>query len=471
MLPVIALVGRPNVGKSTLFNCLTRTRAALVADFPGLTRDRQYGPGKVGPRPYLVVDTGGLSGEGEGLDGLIARQALKAVDEADAVLLLVDGRTGLAAADEEIAAQLRRTGKPLYLVVNKTEYLEPATATAEFHAIGVGAPWPISATHNRGVEGLMEAVLGALVPAEAEGGGGAITADDGSIRLAIVGRPNVGKSTLVNRILGEERVLAFDLPGTTRDAVAIPFERDGQTYTLIDTAGVRRRSRVDEAIEKFSVIKTLAAIEEAHVAVMVLDARQGIAEQDATLLGYILDSGRALVIAVNKWDRLDPDTRERVRTDLARKLAFIDFARIHFISALHGSRVMDLFASVREGYAAATRKLSTPALTRILEAAVAAHQPPLVHGHSIKLRYAHQGGQNPPVIVIHGNRTDHVPESYRRYLINVFRKELRLHGTPVRVEFRSGENPYDPGSEGARRRQYHRPRDERRAPQGRRIKR
>jgi len=466
MLPVIALVGRPNVGKSTLFNCLTRSKSALVADYPGLTRDRQYGLGKVGPAPYLVVDTGGLTGEGEGIDALIAQQADKAVEEADAVLLLVDGRAGLSSADEEIAARLRRSGKPLFLVVNKTEHLELSRVLADFHQLGIGEPWGISATHSRGVHTLMDRVFDAVAETLPEGETRelqrtALGVDDGSIRLAIIGRPNVGKSTLINRIVGEERVLAFDMPGTTRDSVAVPFERDGTRYTLIDTAGVRRRSRVDAAIEKFSVIKTLQAIEEAHVIVMVLDARQGIADQDATLLGYALDSGRALVIAVNKWDRLDIDTRDQVRSDMARRLSFIDFATTHFISALHGSGVMDLFASVNQAYQAATRKLSTPELTRLVEDAVAQHAPPLVHGRSIKLRYAHQGGSNPPLIVIHGSRVEHIPDAYRRYLVNLFRKVLKLQGTPIRVEFRGGENPYDDG-EHRLKKQHHRPRrDER----------
>lgn len=448
MLPVVVLVGRPNVGKSTLFNILTQTRSALVADFPGLTRDRQYGIGKLGPQPYLVVDTGGLMEKTAGLEGLIAKQAWLAIQEADAVLLLVDGRAGPTAADEEIADRLRRLGKRLFLVVNKTEHMERDAAGLEFYALGLGEPYAISAAHNRGVETLMDAVLAAQ-PAQKEIAEApelpSAEIPESGIRLAIVGRPNVGKSTLVNRLLGEERVLAFDLPGTTRDSIAIPFEKEGQLYTLIDTAGVRRRSRVDEAIEKFSVIKTLQSIEQAHVVVLVLDARQGISEQDSSLLGFILDSGRALVLAVNKWDRLDQDTRDAVRRDLGRKLSFVDFARIHFISALHGSGVMDLFGSVREAYESATRSLSTPELTRILEGAVAGHQPPLVHGRSIKLRYAHQGGQNPPLIVIHGNRTEHVPASYRRYLINVYRKALGLWGTPLRIEFKGGENPYKPG--------------------------
>lgn len=441
MLPVIALVGRPNVGKSTLFNCLTRSRDALVADVPGLTRDRIYGTGKVGPHPCLVVDTGGLSGEEAGLDGLMARQVWRAVEEADAVLFLVDAKEGLTAADEAIAERLRRFGKPVYLVVNKTENADPTLASAEFHALGLGKPFAIAAVHGRGVARLMDTVLAALPAPEVPEG---MPAEDkeGGVRVAVVGRPNVGKSTLVNRLLGEERMLAFGEPGTTRDSVFIPFERDGRRYTLIDTAGVRRRARVKEAVEKFSVIKTLQAIEAAHVVVQVLDARAGIAEQDATLLGHVLDAGRALVVAVNKWDGLPREERERVRRELAVKLDFLDFARIHFISALHGSGLAELFQSVLDAYEAATRKLPTPRLTRVLLQAVEAHPPPLVRGRRIKLRYAHQGGQNPPVVVVHGNQTEHVPESYRRYLANTFRKVFNLTGTPVRVEFKSGENPF-----------------------------
>ena len=448
MLPVIALVGRPNVGKSTLFNSLTRTRDALVADMPGLTRDRQYGIGQRGPSPYVVVDTGGLTGEDEGLSGLVARQAWRAIEEADAVLLLVDGRAGLTATDEEIAGQLRRAGKPVHLVINKAEHRDPDLLSAEFHALGLDHLHVIAAAHNQGVETLMEEVFAAL-PATSEAGEVAAPEEpEGIIKLAVVGRPNVGKSTLVNRLLGEERMLASDMPGTTRDSVAAPFERDGQRYLLIDTAGVRRRARVSEAVEKFSVIKALQAIEQSHVVVLVLDARQGISEQDASLLGLVLDSGRALALAVNKWDHLEPDIRAEVKRELDRRLGFLDFAKIHFISALHGTGVGELLGSVREAYAAATRQLSTPELTRILEDALAAHQPPLVQGHSIKLRYAHQGGRNPPMIVIHGNRVGHVPDAYRRYLANVYRKRLDLWGTPIRIEFRSGENPYQtaPGS-------------------------
>ncbi len=439
MKPVIALVGRPNVGKSTLFNRLTRSRDALVADQPGLTRDRQFGEGRLGERPYIVVDTGGLSGEDRGLDGLMARQSWQAVEESDAILFLVDARDGLTAEDENIAARLRSTGKPVWLVVNKVDGLDPDVVAAEFHALGLGEPWPIAAAHGRGVRQLIDAVLDAL-PAP-EGRSEEEEAEQG-IRIAIVGRPNVGKSTLVNRILGEERVVAWDMPGTTRDSIYLPFERDGQRYTLIDTAGIRRRSRVKEAIEKFSVIKAMQAIEDAHVVIMLLDAREGISEQDATLFGFILDSGRALVIAVNKWDGLDADQKARIRRELEVKLPFVNFARIHTISALHGSGVGDLFASVQKAYASAMRDLPTHRLTEILESLVQAHAPPVVKGRRIKLRYAHQGGRNPPLIVIHGTQTEAVPDAYRRYLINGFRKALRLEGTPIRIEFKSGKNPY-----------------------------
>lgn len=438
MLPVIALVGRPNVGKSTLFNQLTRTREALVADFPGLTRDRKYGRGKVGQTPYLVVDTGGLSGQDEGIDELMARQTLLAIEEADALVFLVDARDGLTPTDQDIAAQLRRHGKPIVLVLNKTDGMDAQQAAAEFHGLGLGLPMAIAAAHGRGVAAMMEQVL-AVLPAVADEPGPA--AEEGT-KVAVIGRPNVGKSTLINRFLGEERVLAFDLPGTTRDSVFIPFERRGKRYTLIDTAGVRRRSRVRDAVEKFSIIKAMQAIEAANVVVMVLDARQGVSEQDATILGHVLDSGRALLVAVNKWDGLAREDKERVRRELDIKLTFLDFAERHFISALHGTGVGTLLDAVDRAYASAMRDLSTPELTRILEQAVAAHQPPLVRGRRIKLRYAHQGGRNPPLIVVHGNQTEAVPDGYRRYLINAFRKALKLSGTPVRVEFKGGANPY-----------------------------
>ncbi|MCB1875895.1 MAG: ribosome biogenesis GTPase Der [Chromatiales bacterium] len=440
MLPVIALVGRPNVGKSTLFNRLTRSRDALVADQPGLTRDRQYGLGQLDDRSYIVVDTGGLSGALEGIEALMVRQVEAALAEADVLVFLVDALDGRNPGDEEIALRLRRLGKPVYLAVNKTDGRDADMVAADFHALGLGEPHPISAAHGRGVVNLMEEILNALPPQEDEGN--PLEEDPDRIRVAVVGRPNVGKSTLINRILGEERVLVFDMPGTTRDSVFIPFERDGQRYTLIDTAGVRRRARVKDSIEKFSVIKTLDAIERAHVVVFLFDARQEISEQDANLLGLVTERGRALVLAVNKWDGLDSYQREQIREQVHRRLPFLDFARMHYISALHGSGVGELYDSVVEAFKSATRDMATPKLTAILEAAVHAHQPPLVKGRRIKLRYAHQGGKNPPRIIIHGNQTDALPAAYKRYLTNTFQKELSLKGTPLFVEFRTGDNPY-----------------------------
>ena len=438
MKPVIALVGRPNVGKSTLFNQLTRSRDALVADYAGLTRDCQYGIGRLGDRPYLVVDTGGLSGEGEGVDVMMAQQVRAAIAESDAVLFLVDAREGMNAADENIASYLRQCGKPVSLLVNKTDGIDPVLACGDFHAMGLGEPLAIAASHGRGVRSMIEQVLAEFPPDEEEEAGD----EEERIRVAIVGRPNVGKSTLVNRILGEERVVVFDMPGTTRDSIYIPFERDGQAYTLIDTAGVRRRARIHEAIEKFSIIKTMQAINDANVVVMVLDAREGISEQDAHLLGMAMDAGRALVIAINKWDGLDMDKKDAVRRELSLKLPFLDFAKFHYISALHGTGVGELYATIKKAYASAMRKFSTPELTRLLESLLLTHQPPLVNGRRIKLRYAHQGGKNPPLIVIHGNQVEAIPGSYRRYLENGFRKALKLEGTPIRIEFKGGENPY-----------------------------
>lgn len=444
MEPVIALVGQPNVGKSTLFNRLTRTRDALVADYPGLTRDRQYGRGQVGPRPYIVVDTGGIAGAPDGVEVGMQEQAMRAVQEAGIILFLVDARAGMSAADQQLADILRRLGKSLYLVVNKVDGTPADIAAADFFQLGLGEPWPIAATTGRGVDALMEAVLAPFVELEAaaaeeEG----VPAEEQRLKVAVVGRPNVGKSTLVNRLLGEERVLVYDLPGTTRDSIFIPFDKDGERYTLIDTAGVRRRAQVHEAIEKFSVIKTLQAIEAANVVIMVVDAREGITEQDATLVGHVIEAGRAMVLAVNKWDGLDEAQKDQVRRHLDVKLSFLSFARTHMISALHGSNVGLLLDSVRKAYAAAMRKLPTPILNEILQDAIAAHAPPIVRGRRIKLRYAHQGGQNPPIIVIHGNQTEHVPAMYRRYLINVFRREFELHGTPIRIEFKTGDNPYE----------------------------
>jgi GTP-binding protein len=437
MLPVIALVGRPNVGKSTLFNRLTRSRDALVADQPGLTRDRQYGTGKLGDIPYVVVDTGGIGDTAEGIDLLMQQQVSQAIGEADHILFLLDARQGCTGADEHIAEQLRRTGKPLTLVVNKSDGLDGELASLDFYKLGLGEPLAIAAVHGRGVRSLIDGVLAALPRLEQ-----APQQERLGTQIAVVGRPNVGKSTLVNRLLGEERVLAFDQPGTTRDSIFIPFERDGKAYTLIDTAGVRRRARIREAIEKFSTIKTLQAIEQANVVLLVLDARQGVGEQDATLAGHILESGRALVVVVNKWDGLDSEQRERMRREVTRKLPFLGFARLHVISALHGSGVGELYALVDEAYASAMRDLSTPELTRLLEALVREHQPPLVQGRRIKLRYAHQGGKNPPIIVIHGNQTEQVPENYQRFLIGRFRSALQLRGTPIRLAFKSGANPY-----------------------------
>ncbi len=439
MLPVVAIVGRPNVGKSTLFNRLTRSRDALVADLPGLTRDRQYGTGRLGSSRYLVIDTGGLSGNQQGLEGLMAEQVWQAIEEADRVLLLTDARQGLTAADEEIGDQLRRTGKQIYLVANKAEGLSSDVAGAEFYSMGMGEPRVISATHGEGVVQLIEAVLADFPPrSESE----EIETDVGCIRVAVLGRPNVGKSTLVNRFAGQERVLAYDQPGTTRDSIVVPFERDGVSYQLIDTAGVRRRSRVAETIEKFSVIKALQALERVQVAILVMDAADGIGDQDATLAGHVLESGRALVLAVNKWDGLPNDKRVTTNRQLDLKLPFLDYAEKHFISALHGTGIGNLLTSVRSAQASTIAKFTTPRLTKILEAAVQAHQPPLMRGRRIKLRYAHQGGRNPPVIVVHGNQTDRVPETYRRYLANRFRKELHLVGTPVRLEFKAGKNPF-----------------------------
>lgn len=441
MKPVIALVGRPNVGKSTLFNRLTRSRDALVADLPGLTRDRHYGEGRVGERPYLVVDTGGF--EPVAKDGILhemAKQTRQAVEEADVVVFIVDGRQGLAPQDAHIADYLRKTGRPLFLVVNKAEGMRYTSVSAEFYELGLGDPRAISAAHGDGVTDMITEALDvayAGVPDDDEDANAAR-----GVKIAIVGRPNVGKSTLVNALLGEERVIAFDMPGTTRDSIYIDFERQGRPYTLIDTAGLRRRGKVFEAIEKFSVVKTLQSISDANVVVLLLDARQDVSEQDAHIAGFVVEQGRALVVGVNKWDGLDAHTRDRIKSDLLRKLKFLDFAKFHFISATEGSGIGPLMRSVDAAYTAAMAKLPTPKLTRALIDAVAFQQPRRKGPVRPKLRYAHQGGQNPPIVVIHGNALDAITDSYKRYLEGRFRETFGLIGTPLRIEFRSSHNPY-----------------------------
>ena len=484
MTPVIALVGRPNVGKSTLFNRLTRTRDALVADFPGLTRDRKYGHANIAGFDFIVIDTGGIDGTEEGVEEKMAEQSLLAIEEADVVLFLVDARAGLLPADIGIAQYLRQRDKTTVVVANKTDGIDADSHCAEFYQLGLGEVEQIAAAQGRGVTQLIEQVLAPL--------GEKLNADqaveneedftneeenptasldewdndfdfeneedaalldealaeeqesvlDKNIKIAIVGRPNVGKSTLTNRILGEERVVVYDMPGTTRDSIYIPMERDGQQYTIIDTAGVRKRGKVNLAVEKFSVIKTLQAIQDANVVLLTIDAREGISDQDLSLLGFILNAGRSLVIVVNKWDGLSQDIKDQVKSELDRRLEFMDFARVHFISALHGSGVGNLFESVQEAYACATQKTSTSMLTRILRMASDEHQPPLVNGRRVKLKYAHPGGYNPPIIVIHGNQVDRLADSYKRYLSNYFRKSLKIIGSPIRIQFQEGNNPF-----------------------------
>jgi GTP-binding protein len=437
MDPTLVLVGRPNVGKSTLFNRLTRTRDALVADLPGLTRDRHYGHGRIGERSFLVVDTGGF--EPQAKDGIVqemARQAEAAIAEADVLLFIVDGRTGLTPQDKAIADRLRRSGRPLHLVVNKAEGMNRAIVAAEFYELGCGDPLVISAAHGDGVRELVDLALAPFPAGEAD--------EDmqKGPRVAIAGRPNVGKSTLINSLLGEDRVIAFDMPGTTRDAIEVPFERNGRHYTLIDTAGLRRKGRVFEAVEKFSVIKTLQAVEESNVVVLMLDASQDISDQDAHIAGFCIEAGRALVLAINKWDAVDDYRRERIKQDVARKLNFLGFARVHYISALEGQGIGGVLSSVDKAYAAAMIKLSTPKLTRALIAAVEKQTPPRHGVFRPKLRYAHQGGSNPPIIVIHGNALEHVPASYSRYLERVFMETFKLQGTPLRIQYKTSTNPY-----------------------------
>ena len=452
MIPVVVLVGRPNVGKSTMFNRLTRSRDAIVFDFPGLTRDRHYGHGRGAGRPYLVVDTGGFEPKTRtGIMAAMAKQTRQAMDEADVILFIVDAREGLHVEDKTIAELIRKSGRKYLLAVNKAEGMQRERVAAEFYELGLGEPLPISSAHGENVSSLIDIALEDF-PEEAAAVV-ATTADGTEIipettplpnnpRIAIVGRPNVGKSTLVNSLLGEERVIAFDEPGTTRDSIYLDFERDGKPYVLIDTAGVRRRGKVTEAIEKFSVIKTLQAIEDAHVVVLLLDARQEISEQDAHIAGFILDAGRALVVAVNKWDNLPVDEREQVKRELDRKLKFLAFARWHFISAKDGSGINELFGSVRQAYAAAHAKLPTPRLTRALQMAVERQQPPRDGAGRPKLRYAHQGGMNPPIVVIHGSALHAIPMSYKRYLEHFFVDEFQLRGTPLVVQFKSGHNPF-----------------------------
>ena len=458
MLPVVALVGRPNVGKSTLFNRLTHTRDALVADFPGLTRDRKYGRASYESHQFIVVDTGGISGDEAGIDAHMAEQSLKAIDEADVVMFLVDARAGVLPADVAIADHLRKISKTVYLVANKVDGIDGDSESAEFYSLGLGNVYQIAAAHGRGVGQLLGTSLNPLAEAfpdmllQQEKQTEATEEDAEAqrerlqalpIKLAIVGKPNVGKSTLTNRILGEERVVVFDMPGTTRDSIYIPFERDEREYVIIDTAGVRKRKKVSDAVEKFSIVKTLQAIEESNVVLLVVDAREGISDQDLSLLGFIINSGRSLVISVNKWDGLDTDIKEDIKRELDRRLGFIDFARVHFISALHGSGVGNLFESVQEAYRSATKRVNTALLTQIMELAQDDHQPPLVRGRRVKMKYAHAGGYNPPVVVIHGNQVEDLPNAYKRYMTNYYRKALDIMGTPIKVEFREGSNPFE----------------------------
>ncbi len=439
MLPVVVLVGRPNVGKSTLFNRLTGTRDALVADMPGVTRDRQYGYGRLGPLPYIVVDTGGLVEHPSGIEAPMRAQTERAVAEADVLLFLADARAGLNPQDYWVARELRRSGKPVLLVVNKAEGLDPSAAAADFHALGLGEPIAIAAAHGEGCRELMERALeGFDEPAEAA----AADLPGGTIRIAVIGRPNVGKSTLVNRLIGEDRVIASDMPGTTRDSIFVPFARDGRDFVLIDTAGVRRRAKVEDEVEKASVSKTLQAIDAAHVVIFVVDAHDSIGEQDASVLGLALQRGRALLIAVNKWDGIPTDQREEIRRQLELKLDFVPYAPVHFISARHGTGVGELVQATIRAFDAAMTEIPTPRLSKALEKAIVQHQPPLVRGRRIKLRYAHQGGRNPPRIIVHGNQTKDVPDAYTRYLANVFRREFDLFASPVVVEYRTESNPF-----------------------------
>lgn len=437
MIPVIALVGRPNVGKSTLFNRLTRSRDALVANYAGLTRDRKYGEAIIDERRCIIIDTGGISGDEEGIDSMMAEQSLQAIAEADAVLFMLDAKDGLTSADDLIARHLRVQGKKTYLVANKIDGTDPDVALAPFYELGLGELFATTATQGRGVNTMMSEVLAEFPEEETEPQEQAT-----GIKIAVVGRPNVGKSTLVNRMLGEDRVVVYDMPGTTRDSVYINYERHDKQYTLIDTAGVRRRKNIKLTVEKFSIVKTLQAIDDANVVVVLMDASEGIVEQDLHILGSVIDAGRALVVALNKWDGLDESHKTYIKNELERRLRFIDFADVHFISALHGTNVGHLYESVETAFEAATNRFSTNFLTRVLQEAVTDHQPPMIKGNRIKLRYAHAGGHNPPIIVIHGNQTSEIPGHYTRYLEKAFRNALKLHGTPIRIEYKSAENPF-----------------------------
>ena len=438
MIPVIALVGRPNVGKSTLFNRLTKTRSALVASYPGLTRDRKYGEAILGETRSMIIDTGGITGSEEGMDGAMAEQSFKAIEEADAVLFMVDARDGMTAGDERLASELRKTKDKVFLVANKVDGVDANVIIGEFYGLGLGKVHQISASHGRGVRQLGEALVAAFPEAAPTDG-----SRHGGVRIGVVGRPNVGKSTLVNRFLGEDRVLVYEQPGTTRDSVYINYKRNEKPYTLIDTAGVRRRKNVRLAVEKFSIVKTLQAIDDAHVVILLMDAREGVVDQDLHLVRQVIESGRALVIALNKWDGMEADERQRVKTELDRRLRFIDFVDVHFISARYGTGVGHLYESMERAYESANYEMSSSRLTAILEDAISEHPLPLVRGRRIKLRYAHAGGHNPPVVVIHGNLTKDIPNHYARYLEKTFRRVLDLHGTPVKLVFRSGENPFE----------------------------
>lgn len=443
MKPIIALVGRPNVGKSTLYNRLTGTRDAIVADFAGLTRDRHYGTGKAGGREFIVIDTGGFEPDaGDGIFKEMAKQTQQAVAESDVVIFVVDARGGLSAQDHDIGNYLRRLGKPTVIVANKSEGMTQGMQLAEFFELGLGEVMPVSGAHGQGVRTMIDRALDLMPPAPDGAEDGLAEEGDGVIRLAVAGRPNVGKSTLINAWLGEERLVAFDMPGTTRDAIAVPFERDGKKFELIDTAGLRRKGKVFEAIEKFSVVKTLQAIEKAHVVLLLLDATQGVTDQDAHIAGFILDSGRAVVLAINKWDAIDSYQRQQLERQIETRLSFLKFAALHHISAKKRQGLAPLWKSIAQAHAAAMRKMSTPALTRLLQESIAFQAPPKSGMYRPKMRYAHQGGMNPPVIVIHGNSLESVPEVYRRFLEGRFRKAFNLIGTPLRIEFKTSHNPY-----------------------------